>query len=138
MYGSSSTSSKDDTVISIPSTKKRPAAVREEVAQRDPKLAKRIMTNRRSAMRAKERKKMYIQTLECNIQSLQFELAALTAQLEQWQVDTLYITAENSRLKECLHHILEDIELQDALNYHSRNEIERLKRHVFSNNNSKD
>lgn len=43
MYGSSSTSSKDDTVISIPSTKKRPAAVLEEVAQRDPKLAKRFV-----------------------------------------------------------------------------------------------
>ncbi|KAB2602497.1 transcription factor RF2a-like [Pyrus ussuriensis x Pyrus communis] len=97
-----------------PAPKKRPAAVLEEVAQRDPKLAKRIMTNRRSAMRAKERKKMYIQTLEYNIQRLQFELAALTAQLEQWQIDTLYITAENSRLKECLHHILEDIELQDV------------------------
>ncbi|KAM1345992.1 hypothetical protein FF1_035305 [Malus domestica] len=137
MYGSSSTFSKDDHVISIPSTKKRTAAVIEEVAQRDPKLAKRIMTNRRSAMKSKQRKKVYVQTLECNIQKLQFEAAALIAQLELWKEDTRCITADNNILKGCLHNILEDIQLQDTLNYHIRNEVDHLKRLVFSNNISK-
>ncbi|TQE12281.1 hypothetical protein C1H46_001934 [Malus baccata] len=117
MYGSSSTFSKDDHVISIPSTKKRTAAVIEEVAQRDPKLAKRIMTNRRSAMKSKQRKKVYVQTLECNIQKLQFEAAALIAQLELWKEDTLCITADNNRLNGCLHNILEDIQLQDSKDF---------------------
>ncbi|XP_009358997.1 probable transcription factor PosF21 [Pyrus x bretschneideri] len=117
MYGSSSTFSKDDHVISISSTKKRTAAVIEEVAQRDPKLAKRIMTNRRSAMKSKQRKKVYVQTLECNIQKLQFEAAALIAQLELWKEDTRCITADNNRLKGCLHNILEDIQLQDSKDF---------------------
>ncbi|CAN6684969.1 unnamed protein product [Malus baccata var. baccata] len=132
MYGSSSTFSKDDHVISIPSTQKRTAAVIEEVAQRDPKLAKRIMTNRRSAMKSKQRK-VYVQTLECNIQKLQFEAAALIAQLELWKVNQ----HDLAPLSIPLHNILEDIQLQDTLNYHIRNEVEYLKRLVFSNSISK-
>ncbi|KAM1044183.1 hypothetical protein ACFX2J_035158 [Malus domestica] len=88
-------------------------------------------------MKSKQRKKVYVQTLECNIQKLQFEAAALIAQLELWKEDTRCITADNNRLKGCLHNILEDIQLQDTLNYHIRNEVDHLKRLVFSNNISK-
>lgn len=38
-------------------------------------------------MKSKQRKKVYVQTLECNIQKLQFEAAALIAQLELWKVN---------------------------------------------------
>jgi hypothetical protein len=52
----------------------------------DPKRAKRILANRQSAARSKERKARYIQELERKVQSLQTEATTLSAQLTLYQV----------------------------------------------------
>ncbi|KAH1263053.1 bZIP transcription factor 18 [Glycine max] len=51
----------------------------------DPKRAKRILANRQSAARSKERKARYIQELERKVQTLQTEATTLSAQLTLYQ-----------------------------------------------------
>ncbi|KAJ6885109.1 hypothetical protein NC652_031958 [Populus alba x Populus x berolinensis] len=52
----------------------------------DPKRAKRILANRQSAARSKERKARYILELERKVQTLQTEATTLSAQLSLFQV----------------------------------------------------
>nr|GEU55623.1 transcription factor RF2b-like [Tanacetum cinerariifolium] len=52
----------------------------------DPKRAKRIMANRQSAARSKERKARYITELERKVQTLQTEATTLSAQLALFQI----------------------------------------------------
>ncbi|KAG7653343.1 Basic-leucine zipper domain [Arabidopsis suecica] len=56
----------------------------------DPKRAKRILANRQSAARSKERKARYIQELERKVQSLQTEATTLSAQLTLYQVSIFH------------------------------------------------
>ncbi|XP_020229006.1 bZIP transcription factor 18 isoform X2 [Cajanus cajan] len=65
----------------------------------DPKRAKRILANRQSAARSKERKACYVSELERKFQSLQTEATALSAQLSLFQRDTSGLTTENTELK---------------------------------------
>ncbi|KAL3843388.1 hypothetical protein ACJIZ3_000791 [Penstemon smallii] len=57
-----------------------------EIALSDPKRAKRILANRQSAARSKERKMRYIAELEHKVQTLQTEATTLSAQLTLLQV----------------------------------------------------
>ncbi|XVE67075.1 hypothetical protein DITRI_Ditri08aG0130800 [Diplodiscus trichospermus] len=57
-----------------------------EIAMADPKRAKRILANRQSAARSKERKMRYISELEHKVQTLQTEATTLSAQLTLLQV----------------------------------------------------
>ncbi|XP_020243629.1 transcription factor RF2b-like [Asparagus officinalis] len=70
-----------------------------ELAVVDPKRVKRILANRQSAARSKERKAHYISDLERKVHSLQFELTTLTAQLSLLQRDTAGLATENHELK---------------------------------------
>ncbi|KAH7441787.1 hypothetical protein KP509_03G054300 [Ceratopteris richardii] len=70
-----------------------------ELALIDPKRAKRILANRQSAARSKERKMRYIAELERKVQALQTEATNLSAQLTMMQNDTTVLTAENNELK---------------------------------------
>ncbi|XP_047311442.1 transcription factor RF2b-like [Impatiens glandulifera] len=65
----------------------------------DPKRVKRILANRQSAARSKERKARYILELERKVQSLQTEATNLAAQLTIYQRDALGLTTENAELK---------------------------------------
>ncbi|KAH7445214.1 hypothetical protein KP509_02G112800 [Ceratopteris richardii] len=56
-----------------------------EIALIDPKRAKRILANRQSAARSKERKARYISELERKVQTLQTEATTLSAQLTMMQ-----------------------------------------------------
>nr|GMC85355.1 probable transcription factor PosF21 [Ipomoea batatas] len=67
-----------------------------EIALTDPKRAKRILANRQSAARSKERKMRYIAELEHKVQTLQTEATTLSAQLTLLQVLMLH----------CLKHFL--------------------------------
>ncbi|CAN0923826.1 bZIP transcription factor 18 [Linum grandiflorum] len=58
-----------------------------ELWNMDPKRAKRIIANRQSAARSKERKARYIMELERKVQNLQAEAATLGAQLALFQVE---------------------------------------------------
>ncbi|KAL0323258.1 UNVERIFIED_CONTAM: Transcription factor VIP1 [Sesamum angustifolium] len=102
---SSATSSEVDS-----NQKKAMAADRlAELALIDPKRAKRILANRQSAARSKERKIRYTSELERKVQTLQAEATTLSAQI------TLLQAME------------QQAHLRDALNDALRNELQRLK-----------
>ncbi|XP_072950626.1 transcription factor VIP1-like [Typha angustifolia] len=98
-----------------------------ELALLDPKRAKRILANRQSAARSKERKIRYTSELERKVQTLQTEATTLSAQLTLLQRDTTGLTAENRELKLRLQAMEQQAQLRDALNEALREEVQRLK-----------
>ncbi|KAJ8771086.1 hypothetical protein K2173_023411 [Erythroxylum novogranatense] len=93
----------------------------------DPKRAKRIIANRQSAARSKERKARYISELETKVQTLQTEATTLSAQLSLFQRDTTNLSNENTELKLRLQAMEQQAQLRDALNETLKKEVERLK-----------
>ncbi|EEF44053.1 transcription factor RF2b [Ricinus communis] len=93
----------------------------------DPKRAKRILANRQSAARSKERKARYILELERKVQTLQTEATTLSAQLTLFQRDTTGLSTENIELKLRLQAMEQQAQLRDALNEALKKEVERLK-----------
>ncbi|GKV09600.1 hypothetical protein SLEP1_g21076 [Rubroshorea leprosula] len=93
----------------------------------DPKRAKRILANRQSAARSKERKAHYILELERKVQTLQTEATTLSAQLSLFQRDITGLTTENTELKIRLQAMEQQAQLRDALNEALKKEVERLK-----------
>ncbi|OMO83008.1 hypothetical protein CCACVL1_11623 [Corchorus capsularis] len=93
----------------------------------DPKRAKRILANRQSAARSKERKARYIIELERKVQTLQTEATTLSAQLTLFQRDTTGLSTENTELKLRLQAMEQQAHLRDALNEALKKEVERLK-----------
>ncbi|WVZ53215.1 hypothetical protein U9M48_004188 [Paspalum notatum var. saurae] len=104
-----------------------PAEKLAELALLDPKRAKRILANRQSAARSKERKIKYTSELERKVQTLQTEATTLSAQLTLLQRDTSGLTTENRELKLRLQAMEEQAKLRDALNDALREEVQRLK-----------
>ncbi|XP_058110626.1 transcription factor RF2b-like [Magnolia sinica] len=98
-----------------------------ELAVADPKRAKRILANRQSAARSKERKARYISELERKVQTLQTEATTLSAQLTLFQRDTTGLSTENTELKLRLQAMEQQAQLCDALNEALKQEVERLK-----------
>uniref|UniRef100_A0A0A9DL55 BZIP domain-containing protein n=1 Tax=Arundo donax TaxID=35708 RepID=A0A0A9DL55_ARUDO len=98
-----------------------------ELALIDPKKAKRIINNRQSAARSKERKMRYIAELERKVQFMQREATTLSTQLALLQRDTAGLTAENTELKIRLQNTEQQVHLQDALNDALKSEVQRLK-----------
>ncbi|KAJ6826885.1 putative transcription factor RF2b [Iris pallida] len=98
-----------------------------ELAALDPKRAKRILANRQSAARSKERKTRYILELERKVQTLQTEATTLSAQLTLFQRDTSGLTTENSELRLRLQAMEQQAQLRDALNDALKHEVDRLK-----------
>ncbi|KAL2612287.1 hypothetical protein R1flu_023979 [Riccia fluitans] len=98
-----------------------------DLALVDPKRAKRILANRQSAARSKERKMRYISELERKVQTLQTEATTLSAQLTMLQRDSSGLTTENSELKLRLSAMEQQAQLRDALNDALREEVQRLK-----------
>ncbi|KAK4351239.1 hypothetical protein RND71_030552 [Anisodus tanguticus] len=93
----------------------------------DPNRAKRILANRQSAARSKERKARYVSELERKVQTLQTEATTLSAQLTLFQRDTTGLTNENTELKLRLQAMEQQAQLRDALNEALKQEVERLK-----------
>ncbi|KAI8007167.1 bZIP transcription factor 18 [Camellia lanceoleosa] len=93
----------------------------------DPKRAKRILANRQSAARSKERKARYITELERKVLTLQTEATTLSAQLTLFQRDTTGLSNENTELKLRLQAMEQQAQLRDALNEALKHEVERLK-----------
>ncbi|KAM7470842.1 hypothetical protein LguiA_009025 [Lonicera macranthoides] len=98
-----------------------------EIALSDPKRAKRILANRQSAARSKERKMRYIAELEHKVQTLQTEATTLSAQLTLLQRDSAGITSQNNELKFRLQAMEQQAQLRDALNEALTAEVQRLK-----------
>ncbi|KAK3412607.1 uncharacterized protein LOC104418889 [Eucalyptus grandis] len=98
-----------------------------EIALTDPKRVKRILANRQSAARSKERKMRYIQELEHKVQTLQTEATTLSAQLTLLQRDSVGLTNQNNELKFRLQAMEQQAQLRDALNEALTAEVQRLK-----------
>ncbi|KAL8540117.1 hypothetical protein ACS0TY_001636 [Phlomoides rotata] len=85
-----------------------------EIALSDPKRAKRILANRQSAARSKERKMRYITELEHKVQTLQTEATTLSAQLTMLQRDSAGLTSHNNELKFRLQSMEQQAQLRDG------------------------
>ncbi|XP_030963439.1 transcription factor RF2b-like [Quercus lobata] len=126
--GSSTTTSSTGVFGEIMDAKKAmPPDKLAELWSIDPKRAKRILANRQSAARSKERKARYIQELERKVQTLQTEATTLSAQLTLFQRDTTGLSTENTELKLRLQAMEQQAQLRDALNEALKKEVERLK-----------
>ncbi|KAB1207462.1 putative transcription factor PosF21 [Morella rubra] len=86
-----------------------------EIALTDPKRAKRILANRQSAARSKERKMRYISELEHKVQTLQTEATTLSAQLTLLQRDSVGLTNQNNELKFRLQAMEQQAQLRDEI-----------------------
>lgn len=98
-----------------------------EIALTDPKRAKRILANRQSAARSKERRSRYISELEHKVQTLQTEATTLSAQVTKLQRDSVGLSSQNSELKFRLQAMEQQAQLKDALNEALGAEVQRLK-----------
>ncbi|WCJ37320.1 Basic-leucine zipper (bZIP) transcription factor family protein [Euphorbia peplus] len=93
----------------------------------EPKKAKRIITNRMSAVRAKEKKKLYTFMLEHKLQTLQAEAATTNSRLTFLQTEGLGLSSENARLREEMDMVIRQIHFQDTLNEGIRSEVQNLR-----------
>ncbi|GLT69156.1 hypothetical protein SLA2020_413310 [Shorea laevis] len=98
-----------------------------EMLSVDPKRVKRILANRLSAARSKERKMRYIAELEHKVQTLQTEATTLSAQLTMLQRDSAGLTTQNNELKFRLQAMEQQAQLKDALNDALAAEVQRMK-----------
>eukprot|EP00250_Pteridium_aquilinum_P007184 c16960_g1_i1 orf=464-1534(-) len=98
-----------------------------ELSVTDPRRAKRILANRQSAARSKERKMKYIAELEQKIHKLQTEATTLSAQLSILQRDSKGLSTQNSELKLRLQAMEQQAHLRDALNETLKEEVRWLK-----------
>ncbi|KAL2241977.1 transcription factor RF2b [Sesamum indicum] len=98
-----------------------------EIAVSDPKRAKRILANRQSAARSKERKLRYISELEHKVQTLQTEATTLSAQITILQKDHGELTNQNNELKFRIQAMEQQAQLRDALHETLTAEVQRLK-----------
>ncbi|ESQ46015.1 hypothetical protein EUTSA_v10000129mg [Eutrema salsugineum] len=98
-----------------------------EIVMADPKRVKRILANRVSAARSKERKTRYMAELEHKVQTLQTEATTLSAQLTHLQRDSMGLTNQNSELKFRLQAMEQQAQLRDALSEKLTEEVQRLK-----------
>ncbi|KAK9758347.1 hypothetical protein RND81_01G224300 [Saponaria officinalis] len=98
-----------------------------EFAKADPKRVKRILANRVSAARSKERKVRYIAELEYKVQTLQTEATSLSAQLTFLQRDAAELVTQNNELRFRLQAMDQQARLRDALNETLGTEVQRLR-----------
>ncbi|KAL3340860.1 hypothetical protein AABB24_029150 [Solanum stoloniferum] len=98
-----------------------------EIAVLDPKRAKRILANRLSAARSKERKTRYISELEHKVQKLQTETTTLSTQVTILQKNFVEISSLNSELKFRIQAMEQQAHLRDALHEALTAEVQRLK-----------
>ncbi|PKU72944.1 transcription factor RF2a [Dendrobium catenatum] len=99
----------------------------EEIALADPKRAKRVLANRQSAARSKERKMRYISELERRVQTLQTEATTLSTQLTLLQRDSSGLATQNNELKIRLQSMEQQAQLRDALNEALTTEVQHLR-----------
>ncbi|XP_051188895.1 bZIP transcription factor 29 [Lolium perenne] len=98
-----------------------------KIVMTDPKKVKRILNNRLSAAKSKERKARYIAELERKVQVLQSEATTLTSQVNMLQRGYSLLSTHNSEMKIRLQALLQQAELKDALNEALNSEVQRLK-----------
>ncbi|GMY28302.1 bZIP transcription factor 29-like [Fagus crenata] len=98
-----------------------------EIALSDPRRAKRILANRQSAARSKERKMRHTADLEQKAQTLETENTTLSAEVTKLQRESHALKSENKELKFRLQAMEQESKLKDALNETLTTEVQRLR-----------
>ncbi|KAF5455810.1 hypothetical protein F2P56_025347 [Juglans regia] len=98
-----------------------------EIALSDPKRAKRVLANRLSAARSKERKMRYTADLEQKAQTLQTENTTLSNELTKLQRESTVLKSENNELKFRLQAMEQESKLKNALNEALTTEVQHLR-----------
>lgn len=98
-----------------------------EISKSDPKRVKRILANRQSAARSKERKVHYIIELESKVKTLQTEVTTLASQMTHLQKDCGELANQNRELKFRIQAMEEQSQLRDDLHEALLAEVQRLK-----------
>ncbi|KAF8118359.1 hypothetical protein N665_0005s0125 [Sinapis alba] len=93
----------------------------------EPKRVKRILANRFSAARSKERKTQYIAELEHKVKTLQSDNTTLSAQLTHLQRDSMGLQNQNNELKFRLQAMEQQAQLRTALSEKLTEEVQRLR-----------
>ncbi|KAL8127409.1 hypothetical protein AgCh_014359 [Apium graveolens] len=122
MDGSSTANSSFDEMMMMVDINAKKALAPDKLAELsliDPKRAKRILANRQSAARSKERKIRYTSELERKVQTLQTEATTLSAQVTMLQRDTSGLTIENKELKLRLQAMEQQAHLRDGISLKS-------------------
>uniref|UniRef100_A0A7S0MQN8 BZIP domain-containing protein n=1 Tax=Pyramimonas obovata TaxID=1411642 RepID=A0A7S0MQN8_9CHLO len=98
-----------------------------QAALLDPKRAKRILANRQSAARSKERKLRYISELERRVALLQSEATTLSTQYQILQSETETLEKEKLKLEKELEETEREVADRDALHASLQTQIASLK-----------
>ncbi|CAH8356967.1 unnamed protein product [Eruca vesicaria subsp. sativa] len=98
-----------------------------EIFMVDPKRVRRMLKNRASAARSKERKTQKTAELQHKVQTLQNENFLLSAQLTNLQRDSIGLQNENRELKFRLQAMEQQAQLRDALSERLTEEVQRLR-----------
>ncbi|KMZ68108.1 hypothetical protein ZOSMA_24G01310 [Zostera marina] len=98
-----------------------------EIACNDPKRAKKIISNRVSAEKAKERKKQYLIELEKTYKKLQVDVAVLPKSVQLEKEEAMRISRENEFLRAQISIKNEQAKAKIALTEALKREVEELK-----------
>ncbi|KAF8780783.1 hypothetical protein HU200_000723 [Digitaria exilis] len=98
-----------------------------ELALADPRRVKRILANRISAAKSKERKVRYMGELERRVHVLQMETSTLSSKVSSSQRECETLKAQNNEMKIRLQAMGQQAHLKDALNQALGAEVQRLK-----------
>ncbi|PUZ71587.1 hypothetical protein GQ55_2G325000 [Panicum hallii var. hallii] len=98
-----------------------------ELALADPKRVKRILANRISAAKSKERKVKYMGELERKVHVLQMETSTLSSKATLSQRECEALKVQNSEMRIRLQALEQQAHLKDALNQALSAEVQRLK-----------
>ncbi|CAN6205297.1 unnamed protein product [Urochloa humidicola] len=101
-----------------------------EMALADPKRVKRILANRISAAKSKERKVKYMGELERRVHVLQMETSNLSSKAVLSQRECEILKTQNNEMKIRLQALEQQAQLKDALNQALNAEVQRLKQAV--------
>ncbi|TVU08885.1 hypothetical protein EJB05_42311, partial [Eragrostis curvula] len=104
-----------------------------EMALTDPKRVKRILANRVSAAKSKERKVKYMGELERRARVLQIETSTLAAKVAKEQRESDALKTQNNEMMIRLQALEQQTRLKDALNEAMLAEVQRLKHAVGEN-----
>ncbi|KAL6845978.1 hypothetical protein ACP4OV_023426 [Aristida adscensionis] len=98
-----------------------------EMALADPKRVKRILANRVSAAKSKERKMNYMRELQRKVHVLEMEANTLSAKMNMTQREAAALKTENNEIRIRLQAMEQQAVLKDALNEALNSEVLRLK-----------
>ncbi|GJN34382.1 hypothetical protein PR202_gb23038 [Eleusine coracana subsp. coracana] len=101
-----------------------------EMAMTDPKRVKRILANRVSAAKSKERKVRYMGELERRVRVLQMETSALSAKMEREQRESDALKTQNNEMRIRVQALEQQAQLKNALNEAMSAEVQRLKQAI--------